>query len=111
MCMHIQNESGVDLDIIMATVETMDRADLDRMQDTIGRRRKTLAESNVIERRPYESGVLQLETRAYRRKNGELTRRGPYWYFHYREGGEQKTLYIGKTDDPERKLDEKLGKE
>ena len=34
-----------------------------------------------------------------------------YWYFHYREGGQQKTLYLGKTDDPEVKVNEKLGKE
>jgi hypothetical protein len=55
---------------------------------------------------------LQLEGRAYRRrKDGEVTERGPYWYFHYREGGRQRTLYIGKTDNPEAKVDEKLGKE
>jgi hypothetical protein len=55
---------------------------------------------------------LQLESRAYRRKkDGELTERGPYWYFHYREGGKQRTLYVGKTDNPEAVVDEKLGKE
>jgi hypothetical protein len=42
---------------------------------------------------------LQLEGRAYRRKkDGELTERGPYWYFHYREGGKQRTLYLGWQD-------------
>jgi hypothetical protein len=55
---------------------------------------------------------LQLEGRAYRRKkDSELIERGPYWYFHYREGGKQRTLYIGKTDNPEVVVDEKLGKE
>jgi len=50
---------------------------------------------------------LQLEGRAYRRKkDGELTETGPYWYFHYREGGRQRTLYLGKTDNPEAKVDE-----
>jgi len=49
----------------------------------------------------------------YPRKNkdGKLTERGPYWYFHYREGGKQRTLYVGKTEDPEAVVDEKLGKE
>jgi hypothetical protein len=48
-----------------------------------------------------------LEGRTYRRKkDGQLKQRGPYWYFHYREGGRQRTLYLGKTDNPERKVDE-----
>jgi hypothetical protein len=41
----------------------------------------------------------------------QLTERGPYWYFHYRDGGRQRTLYLGKTDNPEAKVDEKPGKE
>jgi hypothetical protein len=36
--------------------------------------------------------VLQLE------KRGES---GPYWYFHHRKDGKQKTVYLGKTDAPE----------
>jgi hypothetical protein len=36
--------------------------------------------------------VLQLE------KRGES---GPYWYFHHRKDGKQKTVYLGKTDFPE----------
>jgi hypothetical protein len=51
--------------------------------------------STVVERRAYGSGVLQLE------KRGES---GPYWYFHLRKDGKQKTVYIGKTDQPEIKL-------
>ncbi len=66
--------------------------------------------STVVERRDYQNGILQLERRAYRRKkDGGLTQRGPYWYFHFREGGRQRTLYIGKTDNPETVVDEKLG--
>jgi len=65
-----------------------------------------------LERREHRNGVLQLEGRAYKRKkDSELTQRGPYWYFHYREGGKQRTLYVGKTDNPEVAVDEKLGKE
>ena len=62
--------------------------------------------STVEARRNYLNGVLQLERRSYKRKkDGVLTSRGPYWYFHYREGGKQHTRYIGKTDDPESKVD------
>ena len=67
--------------------------------------------STVVERRDYQNGVLQLEKRAYRRKDGKLTQRGPYWYFHFREEGRQRTLYIGKTDNPETVVGEKLGEE
>ena len=67
--------------------------------------------STIEERRDYRDGVLQLEKRAYRRKDGGLTERGPYWYFHYRQGGTQRTLYIGKADNPETVVDERLGKE
>ena len=66
--------------------------------------------STVVKRRSYHHGVLQLERRAYRRKDGKLTERGPYWYFHYREDGRQRTKYLGQTDDPEKKLDEEMMK-
>ena len=67
--------------------------------------------STVVERRDYQNGVLQLERRAYRRKkDGRLTQQGPYWYFHFREGGRQKTMYLGQTDDPEAKVDEIMTK-
>ena len=49
-----------------------------------------------------------METRTYWRKDGSVSERGPYWYFHYREGGRQRTVYVGKTDEPEDKLVEKL---
>ena len=64
--------------------------------------------STVEIRRSYRNGILQLERRAYKRKDGGLTERGPYWYFHYREGSKQRTLYVGKTDDPEGTLAKKL---
>ncbi len=90
---------------LVERVETMDAEELDRLQAAIGRRRRVLAgdealptggaSSTVVERRAYGSGVLQLE------KRGES---GPYWYFHHRKGGKQKTVYLGKTDAPEIKL-------
>jgi hypothetical protein len=90
---------------LIERVETMDAEELDRLQAAIDRRRRELGgeesvpsagtSSTVIERRPYGSGVLQLE------KRGES---GPYWYFHHRMNGKQKTVYLGKTDAPEIKL-------
>ena len=86
-------------------VDVMDDEELDRLQAAIDSRRRQLAgdeelltagaSSSVVERRAYGSGVLQLE------KRGES---GPYWYFHHRKDGKQKTVYLGKTDAPEIKL-------
>ncbi|MDQ3923494.1 MAG: hypothetical protein M3309_06170 [Actinomycetota bacterium] len=87
---------------------------LDRLQAATDRRRGSLEknkekQSNVLERREHRNGLLQLEGRAYKpKKDGKLTQRGPYWYFHYRESGRQRTLYIGKTDNPEAKVDEMM---
>jgi len=99
------------LDDVIESIAEMNERELDRLQAAIDRRRRgSLQEkkqSTVLERRNYRNGVLQLEGRTYRRKkDGELTERGPYWYFHYRQGGRQRTLYIGKTDNPEAKVDE-----
>jgi len=90
---------------LIERLETMDAEELDRLQGAIDRRRRELGgeevlpsagtSSTIIERRPYGSGVLQLE------KRGES---GPYWYFHHRKEGKQKTVYLGKTDAPEIKL-------
>jgi hypothetical protein len=69
-------------------------------------------QGTVLERREHRNGVLQLEGRAYRRKkDGELTERGALLVFLYREGGKQRTLYIGKTDNPEVKANEIMERE
>ena len=91
--------------VLIERVDTMDAEELDRLQAAIDRRRRQLdgdevvpttgPSSIVVERRAYGSGVLQLE------KRGES---GPYWYFHHRKDGKQKTIYLGKTDAPEIKL-------
>ena len=107
MCMHIN------LDAFLSLIEQMSAEELDQLQQAINRRRQQMADgslSTVVERRDYQNGVLQLERRAYRRKDGGLTERGPYWYFHFREGGRQKTMYLGQTDDPEAKVDEIMTK-
>ena len=107
MCMH--NNIEYNVDTIVAALAQMDQRELDRLQDALDQRRGELKnkQSPVLERREYRNGLLQLEGRAYqRKKDGKLIQRGPYWYFHYREGGKQRTLYVGKTDDPEAKVDE-----
>jgi hypothetical protein len=98
----------VDLDAIIASISTLSGPELKHVREAVERRRETLAQSSVVERRSYGSGILQLE---YRTNPKTGTRRGPYWYYHYREGGRQHTLYVGKTDDPEEALAEKLATE
>jgi hypothetical protein len=90
---------------LIEQIQTMDARELDQLQSAVDRRRRELAgvevappaapSSTIIERRTYGSGVLQLEMRG-----GS----GPYWYFHHRKDGKQKTVYIGKTEEPEIKL-------
>jgi hypothetical protein len=107
MCMHMN------IDAIISLIEQMSAEELDQLQAAINRRRQQIGDgplSTVVERRDYRNGILQLENRAYRRKDGGLTQRGPYWYFHFREGGKQRTKYLGKTDDPEAKVDEIMTK-
>jgi hypothetical protein len=108
MCMH------TNMDAFISLIEQMSAEQLDQLQDAINRRRQQMADgplSTVVERRDYRNGVLQLERRAYRRKkDGGLTERGPYWYFHFREGGRQKTMYVGQTDNPEARVDEIMTK-
>jgi hypothetical protein len=107
MCMHIK------IDTLISHIERMSAEELDHLQEAIDRRRRLLGDgplSTVVERRNYGNGILQLEKRAYRRKDGMLTERGPYWYFHFREEGRQRTKYLGKTDNPEAKVDEIMTK-
>ena len=108
MCMHIKTVT------IVSLIEQMSAEQLDQLQQAINRRRQQIGDrplSTVVERRDYQNGILQLEKRAYRRKkDGKLTQRGPYWYFHFREGGRQKTMYVGQTDDPEARVEEIMTK-
>src|SRR3712207_1870273 len=109
MCMHMNTKT------IIPLIEQLDAHQLDNLQQAIDHRRQQLAArplSTVVQRRDYQNGILQLEKRAYRRKkDGKLTQRGPYWYFHFREGGRQKTMYVGQTDDPEARVEEIKSKE
>jgi hypothetical protein len=91
---------------IIASIDQMNSDDLDRLQAALDRKRQRVSSSSVVERRNYGNGILQLEYRA-NPKTGR--QRGPYWYYHYREDGRQRTLYIGKTDEPEAKLAARRG--
>lgn len=110
LCMHNQGRTTsvtytVTTAKLIQRIDAMDAGELDHLQAAIDRRRRELTgeemapadspSSTVIERRAYGSGILQLEMRS---------ESGPYWYFHHRKDGKQKTVYIGKTDTPEIKL-------
>src|SRR5829696_2528630 len=99
--MHTQR---IDADTIIAALGTLDAGDLDRMRAAVEAVASRSGSSTVLERRSYRHGLLQLEVRTYTRKDGSEARRGPYWYFHYREDGRQRTLYVGKTDEPEERI-------
>ena len=103
----------MDVEAVIASLEVFDRAELARVEAALRRRmRETdkegpgggLPVSDVLEYRPHGDGYLQLEVRRYFRKDGSAKEHGPYWYFRYHEGGKQRTLYLGKTDDPEGEL-------
>jgi len=103
----------ISMEILISLINQANAQQLDQLQKAINRRRQQMGYgplSTVVERRDYRNGVLQLERRAYRRKDGGLTERGPYWYFHFREGGRQRTKYLGQIDNPEAKVDEIMTK-
>jgi hypothetical protein len=101
-------QANLDLRDFESIVANMSEQELDELQAAIDERRGALLHRTVVERRDHGRGVLQLESRSYAHKDGERTERGPYWYFHYREGAEHHTMYIGKTDAPEGVVDRKL---
>ena len=111
----------MELEEIIEQVKSMDRGELECLREALGRRRRELGDlvrrerktpvSDVLEYRPHADGYLQYEVRRYRRKDGSMKEHGPYWYFRYHEGGRQRTLYLGKTEDPEGMLEQKRARE
>jgi len=111
----------VDVETIISSLEGLDRAQLARVEAALRRRlqsfgtdtqpggRKDQPVSGVVEYRPHADGTLQAEVRYHVRKDGTAKQQGPYWYFRYHEGGSQKKLYLGRTDDPEGELARKRG--
>ena len=105
-CVHAhRREDDMELDTILDSISKMGGAKLERVREAVEARREEQAQSNVVERRNYGHGLLQLE---YRTNPKTGARRGPYWYFHWREVGKQRTVYVGKTEEPEKVLREKL---
>ena len=93
-------------DQIIEAISKLSGPDLQRVRNALERTHEQLIkQSTVAERRNYGRGILQLE---YRSNPKTGTQRGPYWYFYWREEGRQRSLYIGKTDDPEGVLSAKL---
>ncbi len=113
----------MDVEEIISGLEDLDRSQLARVQAALGRRLRVLGAdalvgeaeevrpvSGVVEYRPHADGTLQKEIRRHYRKDGTPKEQGPYWYFRYHEGGKQKKLYLGKTNDPESTLAAKRAK-
>ncbi len=99
-------QRSADLERLLSGLEYLDRDELIRLRKDLDRRLREFGEesppvSGVLEYRPYADGTLQAEVRRYYRKDGSVKEQGPYWYFRYHEGGKQKKLYLGRTDDPE----------
>ena len=93
-------------DEIVQAISTLSGSELNRVRKALEQRREQLLkQSTVAQRRNHGRGILQLEYRA-NPKTG--TQRGPYWYFYWREAGKQRSVYVGKTDDPEEVLSKKL---
>ncbi|MDP9440460.1 MAG: hypothetical protein M3P49_17265 [Actinomycetota bacterium] len=97
----------MDVEAVLRALGDLGNEDLLRVRDAANERLGLLRESSVLERRAHGAGVLQLEMRTYA---GTGRQRGPYWYFKYREGGRQRTLYVGKTETPEAMVEEKLAR-
>jgi hypothetical protein len=97
-------------DEIVRAISTLSGPELNSVRKALEHRREQrseqlLKQSTVAQRRNHGRGILQLEYRA-NPKTG--TQRGPYWYFYWREGGKQRSVYLGKTEDPEEVLSQKL---
>ncbi|CAA9419132.1 hypothetical protein AVDCRST_MAG82-1306 [uncultured Rubrobacteraceae bacterium] len=104
----------MDVGEIISSLEGLDQDELTRVEAALKRRLRVFGTaspagkaaerqlvSGVVEYRPHADGTLQAEVRDHVRKDGTAKQQGPYWYFRYHEGGKQKKLYLGKTEDPE----------
>jgi hypothetical protein len=97
-----------DLKGVVKAISHMSTRELDELQAAIDQRRADVRQTAGAERRAYGGGLLQRE----HHRNPKTGHVEPgYWYFRFREGSEQRILYVGKTDSPETVVDEKLGKD
>ena len=112
LCAH-RVERGVDVEEFIEGLKYLDRSELARLEEALRQRLRDLGAeggggeqpvSGVVEYRSHADGTLQAEIRRYYRKDGSAREQGPYWYFRYHEGGKQKKIYLGRTDNPEGEL-------
>ena len=108
-----EEDAAAEIETLMGRVDT---AGLPRVEKALERRRRELGvagsaggASRVVEYRSYADGMLQAEVRVARRKDGSEREDGPYWYFKYQEGGRRRSIYLGRTDEPEAVLEKKRG--
>lgn len=99
----------MDVEGMISHLKDLDQEELARLDEAVKRQLREIGGrgtpvSDVLDYRPHADGYLQLEVRRYIRKDGSVKERGPYWYFRYHESGKQRTLYLGRTDDPEEEL-------
>lgn len=105
----------MDVEEMIGGLKELDLEELTRLDEALHQQMRELGAdprkedgeqplSGVLEYRPHADGTLQAEVRYYVRKDGTAKEQGPYWYFRYHEGGKQKKLYLGRTDDPEGEL-------
>jgi hypothetical protein len=78
---------------ILTAISTMSGPELEQIRQAVERRRETLAQSTLVERRSFANGILQLE---YRTNPKTGTKRGPYWYFQLAEQ-QQRATEAGRT--------------
>jgi hypothetical protein len=98
-----------DWNTLQAIMNQANRKELKMIAEMAGKAAEERSPQSTVERYvPYKDGHLQLE---YRVNPETGTRRGPYWMFRYHEGGKQRTMYVGKTNEEEAKkrIDEKRG--
>ena len=94
----------MELGAIIEAISNLSGEELKRVREAVEERRERLYIAASLSSEAIGSGILQLE---YRKNPKTGTRRGPYWYFHYWEGG-QTAHPFGRSDDPEEVLAEKL---
>jgi hypothetical protein len=108
-----EEDAAAEIEALMGRVEAVG---LPRVEKALERRRRELGvtgsaggSSRVVEYRSHADGMLQAEVRVARRKDGSEREDGPYWYFKYQEGGRRRSIYLGRTDEPEAVLEKKRG--
>ncbi len=105
----MSQDAAAEIEALMGRV---DAGGIPRVEEALRHRRRELglgeeggtdekALSDVVERRTHADGLLQAEVRRQRRKEGTYGEYGPYWYFYHVKDGRNRSVYLGKTDDPE----------